>query len=161
MDIRLRKLLASGKDIPEEWQPKYLLDVIGFENPIEITWRQRDAIIEAINGDVKYVNIKDEYTVMINSIRSIKPYWGERNIPPYPSPSVWQSSAGVKETTEGKKWLEIFGELQYRDTVTGELPAGYKTPRTFDEYVRGKTKKLTATTSKVEERYDNPLDVFK
>jgi len=43
----------------------------------------RDEILKALNDGARFIQI-GKYTLMLNSIKSIDPLWGEENIPPRP-----------------------------------------------------------------------------
>lgn len=75
---------ASPSLIPPEWQEKFLLKRID-EQDIELTLEQRDLVLQSLIQGTRFVQIS-KYTIMLNSIKSIDPKWGDRNIPPRPTP---------------------------------------------------------------------------
>lgn len=68
--------------LPPEWQEKYLLKRIG-EPDIVLTLDQRDAILKALLGNSRFIQV-DKYTIMVNTIKSIDPMLGAKNIPDRP-----------------------------------------------------------------------------
>lgn len=109
--------LSLSQKIPKKWQEKFLIKRIG-EDDIEITLEQRDAILQALNSGTRFVQIK-KYTIMLNSIKSIDPFWGDDNIPP--RPPVKSTFSGINEQgnmeletddSEQKEWDLIFGKKQ-------------------------------------------------
>lgn len=69
--------------VPLEWQEKYLLKRIG-ESDIVLTLEQRDAIIKALLGNSRFIQV-DKFTIMVNTIKSIDPMYGAKNIPDRPA----------------------------------------------------------------------------
>ncbi len=110
INVKLRELLQS-KDIPVHLQPKYVLSWIGGEDII-LSWRQREGILKAIDEGIKYVNIRDEHTVMVSSVRGISPYWGEPNIPRRPVLSEYESACGKIDNDLTKEW-----DIYFKDFV--------------------------------------------
>jgi len=107
--------LSLLTNIPAKWQERFLIKRIG-EDDIEITLEQRDAILQALNAGTRFVQIK-KYTIMLNSIKSIDPLWGDDNIPP--RPPVIHKNMGINvrgdmefetDDTEAKEWDLIFGK---------------------------------------------------
>ena len=69
-------------EIPHSWRQNYLIKRIG-EADIEISKEVRDAMLASLaNGD-RFVQV-GEYTLMLNSIKSIDPLHEPNNIPPRP-----------------------------------------------------------------------------
>lgn len=73
-------------DIPDEWKPKYTIKRVNGED-IGIGWETRNRILEAMSSGARYVQI-GEITLMVNSINSIDPVWGNNNHPPRPKPNT-------------------------------------------------------------------------
>jgi len=84
----------SDLSVPKEWQEKFLIKRIG-EEPIEISIMARDEILKALNDGARFIQI-GKYTLMLNSIKSIDPLWGEENIPP--RPQIRSSFKGLSES---------------------------------------------------------------
>jgi len=114
-----QKLLISQNEIPEKWRERFYIKRIG-EDDIEITLEARDKILSVLNAGVRFIQI-GKYTLMLNSIKSIDPKWGSRNIPP--RPNVGKDTFGLNEETgqlicadreedlkELEKWKELFEE---------------------------------------------------
>lgn len=96
---------------PEKFQEKFLLKRIG-EEDIEITLPQRNAIIEALGSSSRFVQIR-KHTIMVNSIKSIDPMWGEDNIPPRPKPTDWVmeiENRNPENDKAGREWDEYFAK---------------------------------------------------
>jgi hypothetical protein len=111
------KLSSSQNNIPEKWRERFYIKRIG-ENDIEISLEARDEILKALNAGTRFIQI-GKYTLMLNSIKSIDPKWGNKNIPP--RPEVRLETFGVSEKTgqmicadnkkdlkELKEWNEVF-----------------------------------------------------
>lgn len=78
-----QKLSLSQNDIPEKWREMFVIKRIN-EEDIVISLEQRDGILKALNDGARFVQIR-KHTLMLNSIKSIDPYWdNEENIPPRP-----------------------------------------------------------------------------
>lgn len=73
--------IPTGR-IPAKWQERFLLKRID-EEDIVITLAQRDAILGALDAGARFVQI-GKYTLMLNGIKSIDPYWPPNNVPPRP-----------------------------------------------------------------------------
>lgn len=109
--------LSTFPSIPEKWQEKFVIKRIG-EDDIEITLDQRDAILQSLNAGTRFVQIK-KYTIMLNSIKSIDPLWGDHNVPP--RPKAVHKALDINEhgnmefqvdDAEQKEWDAIFGKKQ-------------------------------------------------
>lgn len=108
--------VKSVYDIPENFRPKYILKRIAGED-IEIDIETRDKILSAMSRSVRFVQIK-EFTIMVNSINSIDPKWGNDNIPPKPKP-IWREEfnqergvyvvKGASNAEEINEWERCFG----------------------------------------------------
>lgn len=106
-------------NIPEKWQEQFLLKRIG-EEDIELTLKERNAVIEALGSGSRFVQIR-KHTLMINSIKSIDPMWGEDNIPPRPKPKdlyLEHCNRSPENDKEGREWDQIFGERVYQKRLT-------------------------------------------
>lgn len=75
-------LPTSENQLPEKWKPKYRLKRIG-EDDIIISQPTRNIIVKQLQTGGKFVQI-GEFTIMLNSIKSIDPFWPPLNIPPRP-----------------------------------------------------------------------------
>lgn len=101
-------------EIPSKWQERFILKRIG-EEDMEISLATRDGILKALQRGDRFVQI-GKFTIMVNSIKSIEPKWGEKNIPPRPMPFRKYVIAGtaMKEVVENKdeidEWDKVFGE---------------------------------------------------
>lgn len=106
-----------ANQLPKKWQPKYVLKRIGDED-INIGWETRNEILEQLARGGKYVQI-GEYTIMLNSIKSIDPKWGSKNIPPRPPEEISTGSeidsgtntlkVNVMHNPEYDEWVKYFG----------------------------------------------------
>jgi len=78
-----QKLSLSQNDIPPKWREMFVIKRIN-EDDIVISLEQRNIILEALNNGARFVQVR-KHTLMLNSIKSIDPYWeNEENIPPRP-----------------------------------------------------------------------------
>lgn len=111
-----QKSLTSVSQLPEKWRPKYILKRIGEEN-ITLSLETRDEILRQLASSGRFVQI-GEFTVMLNSIKSIDPYWGKNNIPPRPKeePTYLPKPDGsgfitaIANQEEIDEWHKYFGE---------------------------------------------------
>jgi len=104
------------EDLPDKWKPRYVIKRVNGDDLV-ITWKTRNQILRAMAEGAKYVQVK-EYTLMVNSINSIDPVWGDVNRPPKPEPKkvVWFDElrqTGVESATsesleEIKLWEKLF-----------------------------------------------------
>jgi len=108
---------SQGSELPESWQTKYFLHVIGFEKPILITDEQRNGLVAVIESGKKFVQI-GQFTIMVNSIKMIIPRYPPENIPPCPQieykgkivNDLWVQEP-IPESVEAQKlWRELYGE---------------------------------------------------
>ena len=74
--------LSVQHKIPEKWREKYLLKRIG-EDDIEMSLEERNEILKSLMTNARFIQI-GKHTIMVNTIKSIDPKWGEKNIPPRP-----------------------------------------------------------------------------
>lgn len=106
----------SSLQLPKKWQPKFIIKRIGDED-IEISLQTRNAILQALAQNMRYVQV-GQYTLMLNSIKSIDPYWGATNIPPRPKPKHGSflgivdgnTTYEILNTKEMEEWDKHFGE---------------------------------------------------
>lgn len=97
------------------FQEKYLIKRID-EHDIEISVDERNEILKALNDGQRFIQVK-KYTLMLNSIKSIDPKYGERNIPPKPSPIYIGGTVGedgivhqkLANGEEIEEWIKLFG----------------------------------------------------
>lgn len=82
----LKSPLSIPPKIPPKWQERFLIKRIG-EADIDISLEERNAILRALKSGTRYIQI-GKYTIMINSIKSIDPKYGDKNIPPRPKLQV-------------------------------------------------------------------------
>ena len=68
--------------IPPEWRERFLIKRID-EEDIEITLEERNRILQSLNAGIRFIQI-GKYTLMLNSIKSIDPYYEPNNIPDRP-----------------------------------------------------------------------------
>ncbi len=77
-----QRLQLSPTNLPDKFKPKYVIKRID-EADIIISLEARDAILVQLDKGARFILIKD-HILMLNSIKSIDPLWGEKNIPPRP-----------------------------------------------------------------------------
>lgn len=114
--MKNQKLSLSQNNIPEKWRERFYIKRIG-EDDIEISLEARDEILKALNAGVRFIQI-GKYTLMLNSIKSIDPKWGDKNIPPRPEKSLHITHVSGKNKVLTKiinqeeidLWNELFGE---------------------------------------------------
>lgn len=115
---------SQTNSLPVKWQKRYLLKRIG-EDDIEISLEARNEVLRALSSGVKFVQL-GEYTLMLNSIKSIDPKWGDDNIPPAPQIRTerigWDDTRGVfleqnnpADVAEYELWRSFFGSTQLGD----------------------------------------------
>lgn len=101
------------------------------EDDILVDRVTRDAILNSMASGVRFIQVR-EYTLMINSIKSIDPRWGEPNVPKAPSlpyMDTWHTAAGIghsqaqKEEYETllKAYTAVFGKNQLENKPNYEL----------------------------------------
>jgi hypothetical protein len=102
--------------IPSKWQERFIVKRINDED-IEVSIDTRNAILERMANGERYVQI-GKTTLMINSIRSIEPKWGEKNMPPRPKEVKEYKDLGngsmtqiVTNQEEIKEWDSFFKEI--------------------------------------------------
>lgn len=103
----------TRQQLPEKWQEKYALKRID-EEDLTITENERRAFLEAIKLNERYIQL-GRYTIMINSIKSIEPFWGRDNIPPRPKPThayLNPENRPPDSDDEGKQWDLYFAHKQ-------------------------------------------------
>jgi hypothetical protein len=92
------------QDLPEEFQSKFYIKRID-ETDIEINLSQRNKILEALNAGQRFIQI-GQYTLMLNSIKSIDPRYQPDNIPPEP----YRYASHHEFDQENKVYYEVQGE---------------------------------------------------
>ena len=110
----------SHLSIPSEWQERFVIKRIN-DKEIVISLEERNAILKEMARGINFVQV-GKYTLMINAIKSIDPFWGPSNIPPCPDP-VFESeqverngkTIFVEREIESSKqerelWNRIFGK---------------------------------------------------
>ena len=103
--------------MPESWEPKFFIHVIGFDKPILITEDQRKGIVGVIESGKKFVQI-GQFTIMVNSIKMIILRYPPENIPPVPQieykgeikNNLWVQEPIPESVELQKKWRELYGE---------------------------------------------------
>ena len=74
------------------FKEKYLIKRID-EQDTEISVEERNEILRALNDGQRFIQL-GKYTLMLNSIKSIDPKYGSKNIPPKPEPHFIGSEVG-------------------------------------------------------------------
>ncbi len=127
--------------IPLKWQERFIIKRIK-EGNILISLEERNAILQEMARGTNFVQV-GKYTLMINSIKSIDPYWGPSNIPPRPSerPKKFEHKRTEingqtvfvrKETEESRKEREaIKKEQEEWDKIFGKRLLGETDPPTY------------------------------
>lgn len=98
-------------NIPAKWKEKFVLKRID-EEDIVLSLEERNGILQSLNKGDRFVQIR-KHTLMLNSIKSIDPYWGERNVPPRPLPSdhrLEPVNRNPENDIEGREWDKYFGK---------------------------------------------------
>ncbi|MEM7124995.1 MAG: hypothetical protein AAF702_01630 [Chloroflexota bacterium] len=104
---------VKPSELPKKWQPKYKVKRIG-EKDIVISWKTRDAVLKALVDGRKFVQV-GHYTLMLNAIKSIDPFWGDTNIPPKPDKKTYFSAETLSpqftafSLQEREEWEKYFG----------------------------------------------------
>lgn len=111
-----QKLSVSQTNLPEPLQGKYLIKRID-EDDIEITLAQRSQILQALSAGVRFIEVKN-HILMLNSIKSIDPKWGEKNIPPRPK----EIRATTIEDNVAKYVVENKDEIELWEKYFGNVP---------------------------------------
>lgn len=99
MDHALSKSPNYYQEALNEYKMQYVIKRID-EDDILIDRETRDKMLQAMASGTRFVQVR-EYTLMINSIKSIEPRWGEPNVAPEPflkPKTTWEISAGIKHT---------------------------------------------------------------
>ena len=78
--------MEENPTLPTEWNERFLIKRIN-EEDIVISLEERDQILTMLNAGTRFVQI-GKYTIMLNSIRSIDPFYGPDNVPPRPQPDT-------------------------------------------------------------------------
>jgi hypothetical protein len=104
----------SENPLPRKWMPKYYLKRIG-EDDIVISQETRNEVVRLLAKNGKFVQI-GEFTIMLNTIKSIDPYWPPDNIPPKPKQKMQYiggyEGSNLKEANakERQEWEKYFGK---------------------------------------------------
>jgi len=100
----------SLSSIPLKWEKRYLLKRIG-EKDIELTLKERNAILENLMQGKSFVQL-GEFTLMLNSIKSIDPFYPPFNIPPRPAEKIEfiDERATTINQEEMEEWDKYFGK---------------------------------------------------
>ena len=110
---------ASTLSVPSEWRERFLLKRIE-EKDLEISLEERNAVLVSLTKGTRFVQIR-KYTLMLNSIKSIDPLWGDANIPPRPHEAtetvVVDGKAQVKVLNQ--KELDLWDSLFKDRLLTG------------------------------------------
>jgi len=112
-------LSVTQNNIPLEWRPRFVIKRIG-EKDIIIEANQRKEILIALNEGDHFIQV-GEYTIMLNSIKSIDPFYEPDNIPPKPKPlsSISLVNGIAIETITNQKeidlWENIFKQKQLKN----------------------------------------------
>lgn len=105
-------LTLSDSRVPEKWKKKYILKRID-EEDIIITLEERNIILAALSNNVRFVQI-GEFTLMVNAIKSVEPFWGGNNIPPRPKVYSFGGMGDGKyekeQEAEQREWDIYFGK---------------------------------------------------
>ena len=113
----------SDLSIPPEWRERFIIKRIG-EEDIQISLNSRNEILKALNEGSRFIQI-GKYTLMLNSIKSIDPYWQPNNIPP--RPKIRNVHLGISEITgqmmiednkEDVKKAELWDKLFNRNKIS-------------------------------------------
>lgn len=106
---KLQSLHQTQTGIPEEWKEHFYIKRID-EEDIKISLIERDAILKALNGGQRFIQI-GKYTLMLNSIKSIDPIYEPDNTPPMPHEENELVDGVVVEKKESKKLRELWKTL--------------------------------------------------
>lgn len=110
------EIQKSSSSIPPEWRERFLLKRIG-EEDIELELHERNAIINSINTGSRFIQI-GKFTIMVNSIKSIDPYYPPDNIPPKPSERYTYEMNGnsayqtLSNGDEIKLWEQLYNSKE-------------------------------------------------
>lgn len=106
--------------IPPEWRERFIIKRFD-EKDIEITLMERNAILQALRKGTRFIQV-GKFTLMLNSIRSIDPYYPPDNIPPKPAlrfENVFDKEKNIYIQTETKAsrekvelWERLFSDKQ-------------------------------------------------
>lgn len=114
----------SNSSTPAKYEESFLLKRID-ENDIEISLRTRNEVIKALATNTRYIQI-GKYTIMVNSIKSIDPVYGMKNIPPRPKElleATFDKEKNTASTTvinqdEIDKWDAQFSKKNLLSEIT-------------------------------------------
>jgi len=74
--------LSIPLNVPLEWRERFLIKRFD-EKDVEITLNERNIILVALRKGTRFIQV-GKLTLMLNSIKSIDPYYPPYNIPPKP-----------------------------------------------------------------------------
>lgn len=99
--------------IPSEWEERFLIKRID-EEDIIISLEERNSILDNLRKGMRFVQI-GKYTLMLNSIKSIDPFYEPNNIPPKPDVhetivKKYENNKAIVENI-GKEKLELWEKL--------------------------------------------------
>jgi hypothetical protein len=102
---------TSSLSIPSKWQERFLLKRID-EKDILITLEQRNMILNSLNNGARFIQI-GKYTLMLNAIKSIDPFYGEDNIPPRPKElhEITSDGDGFSKIIVNQDELDLWDKL--------------------------------------------------
>ena len=105
--------------IPDEWKEKFVLKRIE-EKDIIISLEERDYILKSLNAGGRFIQI-GKYTLMLNSVKSIDPFYEPNNIPPQPKQEYETKIVDGQaiQIITNKKELELWNSL-YQDKIIKE-----------------------------------------
>jgi len=107
---KLKSSHQTQTGIPDKWKERFLIKRID-EDDIIITLEERDGILRALNEGDRFIQVT-KYTLMLNSIKSIDPFWPPDNIPPRPKAvrsNPWDSQSVINKE-EIILWESLFRE---------------------------------------------------
>lgn len=118
--------LPKSEGLPEKWQKKYYVHVIGMESPILISEETKNNITEIMSRGMKFISL-GEFTIMINSIKMIAPRYEPDNIPPMPTEQYKsylneETQIYIQELSNGeeiKLWKKMYGEQKKNLLIGG------------------------------------------
>lgn len=111
---------------PPKWEERFVIKRIE-EEDIEISLAERNALVNALNANKRFAQL-GKHTIMLNSIKSIDPLYGDLNIPPRPKPTYSYKEirpGTMKETitnqAELDEWDALFGEVDKKLLLPDEV----------------------------------------
>lgn len=94
----------SPSSIRPEWREKFILKRINADD-LTITLEDRNALIGAMNDGGRFVQL-GKYTIMVNTISAIEPYFPPFNVPKKPSFTALEIASGGDSYKEKQKLIE-------------------------------------------------------